>query len=373
MGILYIQPKSWGLLAYAGTFILGNLTITYFFYQKVILEVKNFISELLEVIKSENKGHFYGDYKLIEFQEIAKAIEAFLSIHHLSLQKIDDDKERAITMGKKFEEESFKALKASKSKEEFLAKMSHEIRTPMAGVLGMTEMLLDTDLNEEQKEIVSNISYSGELLLSIINNILDFSKFEAGKMVLDQTSFSLQRCLENSSLLFIKNCEEKNINIETHVTGNVPKFIMSDSSKIRQVIVNLLGNAVKFTEKGTIYINCNIKDEKDGEKECHISIKDSGIGLSKSQIKKLFTAFEQADSSISRQYGGTGLGLVICKHICEFLGGRIWVESEEGQGATFHFTFRAKESIAPAKEKESKKEAHLSIDFPLKILVAEDN
>ncbi|MCP4293555.1 MAG: response regulator [bacterium] len=298
----------------------------------------------------------------------------FVQFHDISERKRSEMALEAATRKAQFL--AVQAHQASRAKSEFLATMSHEIRTPMNGVIGMTELLMDSDINDEQRNYLEILRGSGEAMMGVINDILDFSKIEAGKLELEETRFDLRSLLREFSGLMKVSAEKKDLVWDFQLPPETPFQLKGDPGRLRQILTNLVNNAVKFTSEGSVQLKVEMKDKSETDTVLKFSVSDTGIGIPANRLSRLFKAFSQVDSSTSRKYGGTGLGLVISRDLVKMMGGELKVTSKENQGTTFYFSLtmaREKVDIADLVSDKAQKASDADQPLNLKILVAEDN
>ncbi|MFT5373427.1 MAG: PAS domain S-box-containing protein, partial [Candidatus Latescibacterota bacterium] len=296
--------------------------------------------------------------------------QAAVALDHARLYgQLQRAKDEAEKLQAEAERSQAEAEEANRAKSQFLANMSHEIRTPMNAVIGMTELMMDTELGDTQREYLGIVKSSAHSLLQVIGDILDFSKVESGKLAIEYTAFSLREAVADAIKTVMPRVQGGDIALNHHIDGEIPAFVVGDPLRLRQVLINLLDNAVKFTAMGEVELRAAVEGVEADALILHFSVRDTGTGIELEKQQRIFEAFTQADSSTTRRYGGTGLGLAICHQLVQLMGGNIWVDSEMGSGSTFHFTARfvagAQESLATAPARE--------LVRPLRLLLAEDN
>ncbi len=378
----------WLSLAGITIFAVG-FYFSYYFIKRIEKSVYGLISLSNELTKGNYKRNkdlpdFYQEFNQLTgtFLVMAEKIdqrEQLLNYQKEELiasnEELESYNEEIVAMNEELKESQEAALAASKAKSEFLANMSHELRTPLNGILGFSQLLSQTELSKDQLDYIDNVLFSGKHLLQIISDILDFSKIETGHFKLDTNPVDLIQMLIETFNMIKPSVEKKPVDLHMKLDENLPNYIIADALRLNQVLINLLGNAVKFTEKGEILLDVSETKRTDKQSTIKFTVKDTGIGISKEMQDKILDKFTQADSTITRKYGGTGLGLSISNHIVQQMGSQLLIESEKGKGSSFSFEVTFGRSEKGMEEERKKTHPPKSKNFPkdLSVLIVDDD
>jgi signal transduction histidine kinase/DNA-binding response OmpR family regulator len=371
---LVITALNWQTWWLGAGILVLTVGCIYIFIAIRMKEITKLKAELEEKVKQQTAAVVAQKEALEAQAENMLALNEQLQAQTDFLTSLNDElnSQKAESIAKREEAEKARqeAERANQAKSIFLATMSHEIRTPMNGVLGMASLLAETTQTEEQQEYTDTIRSSGEALLTVINDILDFSKIESGNLELDNHNFDLRQCVEEVMDLFAEKSAKKKLDLVYQIDYQIPAQVIGDSHRLRQILINLMGNAMKFTHQGEIFVGIELVKIEGNDIELAFHVRDTGIGIPEDKISRLFKAFSQVDSSTTRKYGGTGLGLIISQRLVELMGGAIWVESKPGIGTTFSFTLKTRSSHETIRQY-----VHLNMEGNegKKVLVVDDN